>query len=145
MNELVIDDDGHMVWKERARWIKYEEDVELGGAWGKPHVSTLSFHSLLELRRLLELGLPLFDITETTLPGIVHRICAALRERGTLNENEAVQMEGTLLSTLSYVQIFVGNGLKISRIERRFISKINSKQKLKLFVINLKDFKLARI
>ena len=103
MNELVMDDFGQIQWKERARWMKYEEDVELGGAWGKPHVSSLSFHSLLELRKLLELGLPLFDIPETTVPGIVHRICIALRERGTLNEYEAEQMESTLLLTLSLV------------------------------------------
>ena len=55
LDELVMgeeDEEGEreFQWKERARWIKYEEDVELGGEWGKPHVSTLSFHSLLELR-----------------------------------------------------------------------------------------------
>ena len=96
-----MNDDGLMQWKERARWIKYEEDVELGGEWGKPHVSTLSFHSLHELRKLIEHGLPLFDIPETTLPGIVHRICSALRERGSLDENQTQQMENALLLTHS--------------------------------------------
>merc|ERR1712224_983673 len=34
-------------WEERARWIKYEEDLEAErGEWGKPHVSSLTFHSL---------------------------------------------------------------------------------------------------
>ena len=33
------------------RWIKYEEAREPGSErWGKPHVSSLSFHSLLNLR-----------------------------------------------------------------------------------------------
>lgn len=44
-------------WKETARWIKYEEDVEEGAdRWGRPHVASLSFHSLLNLRRCLETG-----------------------------------------------------------------------------------------
>ena len=43
-------------WKERARWIKFEEDVEESLRWGKPHIPSLSFHSLLELRRGLENG-----------------------------------------------------------------------------------------
>ncbi|VEN37084.1 unnamed protein product, partial [Callosobruchus maculatus] len=49
-------------WKETARWIKYEEDVEEGvDRWGKPHVASLSFHSLLNLRRCLEEGLNLYE------------------------------------------------------------------------------------
>lgn len=44
-------------WKETARWIKYEEDVVEGAdRWGRPHVASLSFHSLLNLRRCLETG-----------------------------------------------------------------------------------------
>ena len=45
-----------MEWKEKARWIKFEEDVEDSNRWGKPHVASLSFHSLLELRKGLEKG-----------------------------------------------------------------------------------------
>ena len=45
------------VWDEKARWIKYEQFVEEeADRWGKPHVSTLSFHSLLELRKCIEYG-----------------------------------------------------------------------------------------
>lgn len=51
MEELVCDGED-MEWKETARWIKFEEDVEEGGnRWSKPHVATLSLHSLFELRR----------------------------------------------------------------------------------------------
>lgn len=42
-------------WIEMARWIKYEEDREEGAErWGKAHVSSLSFHSLINLRLALE-------------------------------------------------------------------------------------------
>ena len=44
-------------WRQMARWIKYEEDVEANFTrFGKPHVASLSFHSLLELRKVLTQG-----------------------------------------------------------------------------------------
>lgn len=57
LNELITDKDQEMRWKERARWIKFEEDVEEEtDRWGKPHVASLSFRSLLELRRTITQG-----------------------------------------------------------------------------------------
>lgn len=35
------------------RWLKFEEKVEDGDRWSKPHVPTPSLHSLLEMRRRL--------------------------------------------------------------------------------------------
>ncbi|KAL1456997.1 hypothetical protein WDU94_001676 [Cyamophila willieti] len=62
-------------WKETARWIKYEEDVEEGSdRWGRPHVASLSFHSLLNLRRCLETGVILLDLEEKDLPGVAYRV-----------------------------------------------------------------------
>jgi hypothetical protein len=44
-------------WVEQARWIKYEEDREEGAErWGKAHISSLSFHALINLRHCLETG-----------------------------------------------------------------------------------------
>lgn len=62
-------------WKETARWIKYEEDVEeASDRWGRPHVASLSFHSLLNLRRCLETGVVLLDLEERDLPGVAYRV-----------------------------------------------------------------------
>lgn len=62
-------------WKETARWIKYEEDVEEGSdRWGRPHVAPLSFHSLLNLRRCLETGVVILDLDEKDLPGVAYRV-----------------------------------------------------------------------
>ncbi|XP_071942745.1 band 3 anion transport protein-like isoform X2 [Antedon mediterranea] len=75
LDELHRGDDNEMQWKEKARWIKFEEDVEEGGdRWGKPHVASLSFHSLLELRRGLEKGSLMLDMEETKQSDIFHRI-----------------------------------------------------------------------
>ncbi|XP_028940335.1 anion exchange protein 3 [Antrostomus carolinensis] len=73
LNELVVDKNQEMHWKETARWIKFEEDVEEDTArWGKPHVASLSFRSLLELRKTIAHGAVLLDLEQTTLPGIAH-------------------------------------------------------------------------
>lgn len=48
---------GGLEWKETARWIKYEEDVEgVNSRWGKPHIACLSFQALFALRKLFSKG-----------------------------------------------------------------------------------------
>uniref|UniRef100_A0A3B3THU2 Anion exchange protein n=1 Tax=Paramormyrops kingsleyae TaxID=1676925 RepID=A0A3B3THU2_9TELE len=75
LNELIVDKNQDMHWKERARWIKFEEDVEEEtDRWGKPHVASLTFRSLLDLRRTITHGTVLLDLEQTTLPGIAHQI-----------------------------------------------------------------------
>ena len=55
-----------------CRWVKFEEKVEEGGErWSKPHVSTLSLHSLFELRTCLQTGTVLLDMEGYSLPQIV--------------------------------------------------------------------------
>ncbi|KAF3695128.1 Anion exchange protein 3 [Channa argus] len=75
LNELIVEKDHEMRWKERARWIKFEEDVEEEtDRWGKPHVASLSFRSLLELRRTITNGAILLDLEQNSLPGIAHLV-----------------------------------------------------------------------
>ncbi|XP_034048305.1 electrogenic sodium bicarbonate cotransporter 4 [Thalassophryne amazonica] len=66
---------GELEWKESARWVKFEEKVEEGGErWSKPHVSTLTLHSLFELRTCLQTGSILLDLEGFSLPQIVDEI-----------------------------------------------------------------------
>ena len=37
-----------------CRWLKYEEKVEAGDRWSKPHVATTSLHSINEVKRALQ-------------------------------------------------------------------------------------------
>ena len=47
--ELTTYSDGFQEWKEIARWIKYEETVEIeGNRWSKPHVSTPKLQGWLQ-------------------------------------------------------------------------------------------------
>ncbi|XP_054986607.1 anion exchange protein 2 isoform X2 [Sorex araneus] len=75
LNELLLDKNQEPQWRETARWIKFEEDVEEETErWGKPHVASLSFRSLLELRRTLAHGAVLLDLDQQTLPGVAHQV-----------------------------------------------------------------------
>ncbi|XP_074049447.1 anion exchange protein 2 isoform X2 [Macrotis lagotis] len=75
LNELLLDKNQEPHWRETARWIKFEEDVEEEtDRWGKPHVASLSFRSLLELRRTLAHGAVLLDLDQQTLPGVAHQV-----------------------------------------------------------------------
>jgi len=94
MDEL----EGEM-WVEKARWIKYEEDLEAGaGKWGKPHVSSLSFRSLLNVRKCLEKGVMMLDLQESDLPGINYRVVEQLSVEGIIEET----MKPEILRVLNY-------------------------------------------
>ena len=57
------------------RWIKFEEDVEhAGDKWSKPHVATLSLHSLFELRHCILKGNVILDLEATNLEQITGNI-----------------------------------------------------------------------
>ena len=52
--------------------MKFEEDVEEGGErWSKPHVATLSLHSLFELRKGILSGTVMLDMEASDLYTIV--------------------------------------------------------------------------
>lgn len=73
LNEL-FDCDDYPEWRETARWVRYEENVEEGAdRWGQPHLPSLSFHSLLNVRRCLETGIIMLDSGEKNLALIVTR------------------------------------------------------------------------
>ncbi|KAL5282439.1 SLC4A7 family protein [Megaselia abdita] len=97
MEELVKDGD-EIEWKETARWIKFEEDVEEGGnRWSKPHVATLSLHSLFELRSLLVNGSLMLDMDATNLDSIAELVCENMVHAGTLPAQSREEVKAALL------------------------------------------------
>ena len=84
MEELVTEG-GDMEWKETARWIKFEENVEEGGnRWSKPHVATLSLHSLFELRSLILNGTVLLDLEASSMEQIADLVLDNMINSGAL-------------------------------------------------------------
>ncbi|XP_049978378.1 sodium-driven chloride bicarbonate exchanger isoform X3 [Alexandromys fortis] len=75
-------------WRETARWLKFEEDVEDGGErWSKPYVATLSLHSLFELRSCVLNGTVLLDMHANTLEEIADMVLDQQVSSGQLNED----------------------------------------------------------
>ncbi|XP_078259935.1 sodium-driven chloride bicarbonate exchanger-like isoform X1 [Rhinoraja longicauda] len=71
LDEICMHDGEDTEWKETARWLKFEEDVEDGGdRWSKPYVATLSLHSLFELRSCILNGTVLLDMKASTIEEI---------------------------------------------------------------------------
>lgn len=105
LDELYVGESKEYEWREKARWIKFEEDVEEGAErWGKPHVASLSFHSLLELRRGLENGTMLLDIEATDLPSIVNHIIDSM----IIHDQIKAENKGNILRTLLLKHRHVG-------------------------------------
>ncbi|XP_041855804.1 solute carrier family 4 member 4a isoform X2 [Melanotaenia boesemani] len=98
LDELLSVDGQEMEWKETARWIKFEEKVEKGGErWSKPHVATLSLHSLFELRTCIEKGTIMLDMEASTLPQVVEMITDNQIEIGQLKADLKDKVMYTLL------------------------------------------------
>ncbi|XP_044531057.1 band 3 anion transport protein [Gracilinanus agilis] len=75
LQELVMDGKNQELrWMEVARWVRLEENRAEAGGWGRPHISCLTFWSLLELQRTFKRGTVMMDLSETTLPGIVNQL-----------------------------------------------------------------------
>ncbi|XP_014852581.1 PREDICTED: electrogenic sodium bicarbonate cotransporter 1-like isoform X3 [Poecilia mexicana] len=98
LDELLSVDGQELEWKETARWIKFEEKVEKGGErWSKPHVATLSLHSLMELKTYIEKGTILLDMEASTLPQVVEMITDSQIETGQLKADLKEKVVYTLL------------------------------------------------
>jgi len=98
MEELFIGEDGDMEWKETARWVKFEEDVEEGGnRWSKPHVATLSLHSLFELRSLLLNGTVCLDMAASSLDEIADLTLDTMINSGALPADRKDQVKVAML------------------------------------------------
>uniref|UniRef100_A0A3P8W9M6 Anion exchange protein n=1 Tax=Cynoglossus semilaevis TaxID=244447 RepID=A0A3P8W9M6_CYNSE len=75
-------------WRETARWLKFEEDVEDGGErWSKPYVATLSLHSLFELRSCILNGTVMLDMRVNTIDDIADMVIDSMVASGQLKED----------------------------------------------------------
>jgi len=81
----LVHDGNEMEWRETARWIKFEEVVEEGGnRWSKPHVSTLTLHSLFELRSMLLNGTVMLDMDASSIEQVADLVLDNMMNAGCL-------------------------------------------------------------
>ncbi|XP_059213776.1 electrogenic sodium bicarbonate cotransporter 1-like isoform X1 [Centropristis striata] len=132
LDELLAVDGQEMEWKETARWIKFEEKVEKGGErWSKPHVATLSLHSLMELKTCIEKGTIMLDLEATTLPQVVEVITDSQIEAGQLKPDLKEKVMYTLLrkhrhqTKKSNLRSLADIGKSVSSASRLFTNQEN--------------------
>ncbi|XP_026156559.1 sodium bicarbonate cotransporter 3-like isoform X8 [Mastacembelus armatus] len=88
LDELSFRDGSATEWKETARWLKFEEDVEDGGErWSKPYVATLSLHSLFELRSSILNGTVMLDMRANSIEEIADMVIDSMVASGQLKED----------------------------------------------------------
>nr|XP_048301761.1 band 3 anion transport protein [Myodes glareolus] len=75
LQELMMDQrNQELQWVEAAHWIGMEENLREDGVWGRPHLSYLTFWSLLELQKVFSKGTVLLDLAETSLAGVANKL-----------------------------------------------------------------------
>ncbi|XP_028256208.1 sodium-driven chloride bicarbonate exchanger-like isoform X4 [Parambassis ranga] len=131
LDELSFTDGRATEWRETARWLKFEEDVEDGGErWSKPYVATLSLHSLFELRSCILNGTVMLDMRANSIEDIADMVIDNMVASGQLKEDlrnkvrEAMlkkhhhQNERKLSNRIPLVRSIadIGEGLSSSRL-----------------------------
>ncbi|XP_055081261.1 LOW QUALITY PROTEIN: sodium bicarbonate cotransporter 3-like [Periophthalmus magnuspinnatus] len=88
LDELSFREGNATEWRETARWLKFEEDVEDGGErWSKPYVATLSLHSLFELRSCILNGTVMLDMRASSIEEIADMVIDSMVASGQLKED----------------------------------------------------------
>uniref|UniRef100_A0A182JXV8 Anion exchange protein n=1 Tax=Anopheles christyi TaxID=43041 RepID=A0A182JXV8_9DIPT len=108
-------------WKQTARWIKYEENVEEGAErWGRPHIAPLSFQSLLNLRNFIKTGIVLLNLEANDLSLVAHRVVEQKVIDGLIHEDDKTVIVRALLlrhrhfNECSHGGIFYGSRRRLS-------------------------------
>ncbi|XP_051762042.1 LOW QUALITY PROTEIN: sodium-driven chloride bicarbonate exchanger [Ctenopharyngodon idella] len=98
LDEICLRDGEDAEWRETARWLKFEEDVEDGGErWSKPYVATLSLHSLFELRSCILNGTVMLDMRASSLEEVADMILDQQEVAGHLEDDVRKKIKEALL------------------------------------------------
>ncbi|CDQ57748.1 unnamed protein product [Oncorhynchus mykiss] len=98
LDEICLKDGEDAEWRETARWLKFEEDVEDGGErWSKPYVATLSLHSLFELRSCILTGIVLLDMRASSVEEVADMVLDQQETVGPLGDEVRRKVRESLL------------------------------------------------
>ncbi|XP_075378778.1 band 3 anion transport protein [Mycteria americana] len=97
LHELVMDSTKELCWMEAGHWLKLEEDFKETGHWGQPHLSFLTYHSLLEIQRALAKGTVILDVAATSLAAIAHVLIDQMIYEGQIKPQDQEDILRTLL------------------------------------------------
>ncbi|CAF0933984.1 unnamed protein product [Didymodactylos carnosus] len=82
-------DEEYSYWKEKARWVRFEEIAEnVLGRWSKPHVATLMQTALLDLKKYLtsDTSVVILNLTVSDFSNLAQAIAQALVDNQYLDD-----------------------------------------------------------
>ncbi|XP_042643397.1 band 3 anion transport protein isoform X6 [Tyto alba] len=97
LHELVMDTTKELCWMEAGHWLKLEEDFQEARQWGQPHLSFLTYRSLLEIRRALPKGIMLLDVAANSLVAIAYILIDQMIFQGQIKPQDREDILRTLL------------------------------------------------
>lgn len=118
--EELVSCDNELVWKERARWIKLEEDVEeCADRWGKPHIPCLTYRSLREVETNLQNGAILLDLPRGNLSSISEAVVDEIKVLKKLGDEECRTIKAVLLTRHEHQYQQKGGKHRAKNVARR--------------------------
>ncbi len=97
--------DGKLRWIERARWIKFEEDVDIfTNQWSAPFVPALSLKAVSELKTCIKHGCVCIGVKGNTLPAISRRIMQQMMTKNLLRASSADDFIRILLARHEHIR-----------------------------------------
>uniref|UniRef100_A0A3B5AEQ8 Anion exchange protein n=1 Tax=Stegastes partitus TaxID=144197 RepID=A0A3B5AEQ8_9TELE len=98
LNELMKDQKQETYWQETGRWAGYEESFDpQSGVWASPHISYLTFKSLIQLRRTMNTGVTIFDCEERTLATIAEKMVSEMINKKEIRPGDGEEVLKALL------------------------------------------------
>ncbi|CDW54031.1 electrogenic sodium bicarbonate cotransporter [Trichuris trichiura] len=85
-------------WAEKSRWIKYEETVEEGERWSKPHISLLTMDNLLLLKSALKNCDSNFDFQVSGYVELIECITESWSKQFDISKTEVKSAKAALLA-----------------------------------------------
>ncbi|XP_074727845.1 electroneutral sodium bicarbonate exchanger 1-like isoform X2 [Strix uralensis] len=112
LDEICVKEGEDAEWKETARWLKFEEDVEDGSErWSKPYVATLSLRSLLDLRSCILNDMVLLDICANSIEEITDMILGQQEQFTEFDEHMRAKVREVLMKNHHHQDENKGNKL----------------------------------
>ncbi|KAI0989880.1 hypothetical protein GJ496_006974 [Pomphorhynchus laevis] len=134
LSELGSVDIDKPAWIERARWIKYEEDVDVQlHHWDAPHISILCFTDLLKLRNALLLGATLFNVDDNNINSVFENIVQNFISTGQLQRSQRNEILNILAlphrhETQKSIRTSVADFMKLKKVKSKIGGSFNVHQ-----------------
>lgn len=114
----------NLKWVERARWIKFEEDVDVfRNKWCPPYIPALSFKALSELKRCLQMGNVVIGLQEDNICAITNEIVQQMLEKGLINPNDSEELRTILMSKNKHIR----KKLDAPKLGQKWLSAVRSR------------------